>query len=79
VPRYFLDVCNTDVDAGDPEGRELPNLEAARREAIAGIRSILAHEAAEGRLDLRGEIRIRNARGEIVRVVPYGDALEIRI
>jgi hypothetical protein len=79
MPVYFLDVCDSVVVAGDPEGRELPNLDAARREAIVGIRSILAHEAAEGRLDLRGEIRIKNARGDVVRVVPYADALEIRI
>jgi hypothetical protein len=79
MPIYFLDVCNSEVIAGDPEGRELPNLDAARREAIAGIRSILANEAAEGRLDLRGEIRIKNARGDVVRVVPYADALDIMI
>lgn len=79
MPLYFLDVCNTDIRAEDPEGHELPDLEAASREAIASIRSILAHEVAEGRLDLRGEIRIEDERGDVVRIVPYADALEIMI
>jgi hypothetical protein len=79
MPHYYLNVCNMDVQARDEEGQELANLEAARWEAIASIRSILSHELAEGRLDLRGEIRIENARRDVVRVVPYADALEIMI
>jgi hypothetical protein len=78
MPLYFLDVRNTDIRAKDMEGHELPDLEAARREAIAGIRSILAHEVAEGRLDLRGEIRIEDEQGNVVLVVPYADALEVK-
>jgi len=79
VPHYFLDVFNSDVHAEDPEGHDLPDLEAARRLAIASIRSILAHEIAIGRLDLRGEIRIKDERRAVLRVVPYADALEIKI
>ena len=79
MPLFFLDVCNSDVMAKDTEGHDLPDLEAARRTAIAGIRSILAHEVAEGRLDLRGEIRIGNERGDVLRVVPYADAIDIKI
>jgi hypothetical protein len=79
MPLYFLDVRNTDIRAEDPEGHELPDLEAARRAAIASIRSILAHEVAEGRLDLRGEIRIEDEQGDVVRIVPYAEALEIKI
>jgi hypothetical protein len=79
MPLYFLDVSNTDISARDPEGHQLPDLEAACRAAIASIRSILAHEVAEGRLDLRGQIRIEDERGEVVRVVPYSEALEIKI
>jgi hypothetical protein len=79
MPLYFLDICNTDIKASDPEGHQLADLEAARREAIASIRSILSHEVAEGRLDLRGEIRIEDEQGNVVRVVPYADAIEIKI
>jgi hypothetical protein len=79
MPLYFLDVFNTDILAKDPEGHELADLEAARRAAIASIRSILAHEVAGGRLDLRGEIRIEDERGHVLRVVPFADALEIKI
>jgi hypothetical protein len=78
MPLFFLDVCNRDISAEDLEGRDLPNLEAAFREAIVGIRSILGQELAEGRLDLCGEIRIRNGQGEVLQVVPYADALEIK-
>jgi hypothetical protein len=79
MPRYFLDVCNTDIHARDEEGHEFANLDAARQAAIASIRSILSHEVAAGRLDLRGEIRIGNARGDVLRVVSYAEALEIMI
>ena len=79
MPFYFLDVCNIDMLTEDTDGRELPNLEAARRAAITNIRSILSHEIAEGRLDLRGEIRIRGGGGGVLRVVPYADAIEVRI
>jgi hypothetical protein len=79
MPFYFLDVANTDILTEDTEGRELPDLEAARRAAITNIRSILSNEIAEGRLDLRGEIRIRGGSGAVLRVVPYADAIEVTI
>jgi hypothetical protein len=79
MPIYFLDIRNNELLAKDPEGHELPDLEAARREAIASIRSILSHEIAGGTLDLRGEIRIADEQGDVVRVVPYAEALEIKI
>ena len=78
MPRFFLDICNTDIQATDDEGRELPDLDAARAAAIEGIRSILADEILSGAIDLRGEIRIADEFGYRLATVSYSEALQIR-
>jgi hypothetical protein len=78
MPRYFFDVYNAQVQVEDEEGADFPGLDEARRNAIIGIRSILKAEVEEGKIDLRGEIRIRDEQGKCVLAVPYSAAVEIR-
>jgi hypothetical protein len=61
----------------DEEGRELPDLDAARREAVRSIRSLLAEEITGGRIDLGGRVEIAGADGEILAQVAYAEAIEI--
>ena len=78
MPRFFLHICNRDIQATDDEGRDFPDLDAARAAAIEGIRSILADEILSGTIDLRGEIRIADEYGYRLATVSYSEALQIR-
>jgi hypothetical protein len=49
VPRYFLPILVLDGSLiADREGFDLPDLDAARREALAGAGEILAHAIRQG-------------------------------
>jgi hypothetical protein len=74
---FFLHLHNGLGFLPDEEGRELPDLEAARREAVRSIRSLLAEEITRGRIDLGGRVEIAGADGEILAQVPFAEALEI--
>ena len=78
MPHFFFDIHNVEIQASDDEGSELPDLEAARRKAIEGIRSILSHEVLADKLDLRGQINVRDEDGVIRFSVGYGQAVDIR-
>jgi hypothetical protein len=79
MPRYFLNIRNSSGFAEDEEGQELADLQAARAEAIAGIRSVLAEEIKRGVLDLRGQVEITDEAAALLAVVPYREALELQM
>lgn len=78
MSRYFLHIDNGGGFSEDPEGQELADLDAARAAAIEGVRSLLSEEARQGQLDLTGRIQIADAGGNILLVVPFSDAVELR-
>jgi hypothetical protein len=78
MERYFLHIDNGGGYSEDPEGQELENLDAARTAAIEGVRSLLSEEARQGQLDLSGRIEIADADGNILMIVPFSDAVELR-
>jgi hypothetical protein len=75
VPLYFFHVCNGDGFTEDEEGRELPDLEAARAYAIRDARSIMADELQHGVMNLASFIEIEEG-GELRMTVPFSDAFE---
>lgn len=77
MARYFLHIRNGGYSE-DAEGQELPNLDAARWAAIDGARSLLSEEAREGQLDMAGQIEIADGDGNILLVVPFNEAVELR-
>jgi multimeric flavodoxin WrbA len=77
VPRFFLNIRNGSGFTPDEEGRELADLGAARDEAVKGIRSILAEEAKEGRVDLAGAIEVTDGGGAPIAEVPFGEAVAV--
>lgn len=79
MPHYYLHIRNGVGNARDEEGVDLPGVPAARERAIEGIRSIIAEEAREGRIDLVGEIVICNAADETLLSVPFRDAFDLRL
>ena len=48
MPRYFFHIRKNGILEEDPEGAELPTLDAARNEAILAAREILAERVLQG-------------------------------
>jgi hypothetical protein len=61
----------------DPEGIDLPDLEAVRHEAIRGAREILGEDLRNGMFDLRWRFEIVDEVGRLVMVVPFSDAVDL--
>ena len=76
MSRYFLHVRSADnVVSADLEGQDLPDLEAARREAVSVNREILSEKLLHGgALDGR-QIEIADEVGKILAVVKPDDVL----
>lgn len=72
---FYMHIHHCDVVARDEEGLDLPDLQAARREAIAGARSIMGEELAKGRLCLGSHIEIEDGDGRLLATVPFRDAV----
>lgn len=78
MARYYLHINNGGGYSEDAEGQDLPDLDAARGAAIEGVRSLLSEEARHGQLDLSGQIEIADADGNILLIVPFTEAVELR-
>jgi hypothetical protein len=72
LPRYFLHVDELDTD---PEGTELPDIEAARREAMLAAREMLAEWILHGIEAVPTRIVITDEKGTILGVVYMHDVL----
>jgi len=79
MARYYLHLYNRIGSALDDEGTEARDLEAARTIAIRSVRDILGEEIRKGRIDLFGRIEIADEEGSILAVVPFADAVELRL
>ncbi|WP_114952039.1 DUF6894 family protein [Sphingosinicella terrae] len=77
MPHFFFDLHNGLGLVSNEEGRELPDLETARREAIKGIRSIISAEVEKGELDLTGRLVVRDGDGAETLVIPFHESLTI--
>jgi hypothetical protein len=77
MPRFFFNVYD-DVFATDEEGLVLPNLDAARLQALAGARAIMADQVTHGYLVRSHWIDILDEAGAIVLHLPFRDAIELK-
>lgn len=76
LPRYFLHILTLDGRRiEDLEGFDLPDMEAARQEALAGAGEILAHAIRSGQ-DLKDEaILITDEQGRDLERIAFVDAV----
>jgi hypothetical protein len=75
MPHYYFHVREGSTLSRDEEGQDLPNAEAARREAIAANREMLGEKLLHGgSLDHRS-IEIADETGCVVDVVNVKDVL----
>jgi hypothetical protein len=79
MPLFYLHVYDSAGFATDEEGTDCSGLDGARDAAIRGIRSLLAEEVLQGKFDLRGRIDIADEGGNIVTVIPFRDAVALRL
>jgi hypothetical protein len=77
MPRYRFHIFN-DIQTMDGDGKELPDLEAARVNAIQGARGIMADELqTKGHINLTHWIEIEDEHGDMT-VVTFGDAVTVQ-
>lgn len=77
VPRFYFHLLN-DVDVPDEEGRELPDLEAARQFAAQSLRFTTAESLKEqGRIVLKHRIQIEDAEGNVLHTVRVSDVVQV--
>jgi hypothetical protein len=72
LPRYFLHIDELDTD---PDGTELPDVDAARREAILAAREMLSEWILRGKEDIATRIIITDAHSKVLAVVQMRDLL----
>ena len=60
MPLYYLHVCNGTGFVEDQEGHELPDLAAAQRVAVEGLRDILAADLKEGEIKMTSFIEVED-------------------
>ena len=76
VPRYFFHLHN-DVDATDEEGREFPDVEAARRAAEEDARQMAGESARAGHIDKAHYIEVFDEAGTALFRVTFGEVVTI--
>jgi len=77
MAHYRFNLHNSIGFVPDEEGRELAGLDEARAEAVKGVRSLVAEDALQGCIDLRGKLEVVDEGGAIVLTVLFGDAVEV--
>jgi hypothetical protein len=77
MPRYFFDLRN-DPDARDDEGRELPDLAAARETALEAARDMACADIRNGELNLNHAIDVTDAQGATLFTITFRDAFDIK-
>ena len=77
VPRYFFDIHN-DIETRDEDGIELPDLAAARDQALEGARSMICESIQRhGAVNLGHRIDIRDEAGAVVLSTTFREAFTI--
>ena len=77
MPRFFFHILNGNGLTEDEEGQELADQREAEKVAVHSARSLLAAEAAEGQIDLRGSIEVCDGEGSVMSV-RFADVLGFR-
>lgn len=75
---FYLNIRNGIGYVKDEEGHDYADIEAARAQAMVGIRSLISEEAKTGLLDLTGAIEITDDSGNLLCFVSFGEAMDLR-
>ncbi len=72
VARFYLHIDDLDTD---PDGTDLPDLAAAKREALLAARELLAEAIKLGREEVPLRFIIADAAGQVLEIVQTRDVL----
>lgn len=75
--RYYFHVRDGDRLLEDPDGSDLPNLDAAREEALAGARHLLSEKLQRGEVIDGQRFEITDESGEVLEIVPFKAVLRL--
>ncbi len=76
MPRFYFHLHN-DVDTFDEEGRELPDVEAARSASLHDARNMAAESVKKGHLDPSHYVAVTDENGETLFCTTFGEAVTI--
>jgi hypothetical protein len=76
MPRFYFHVYN-DVIAIDEEGLELPDLEAAREQAMDSARELVCESIHKGHLNLDHRIEVDDEHHRRLMTISYRDAFTL--
>ena len=77
MPRYFFHMRSDQGFIRDPDGSELPDLDAARAEAIVSARHLLADMLKHGR-EVDGQaFEIADEADEVLARIPFRSVLKL--
>ena len=77
MPRFYFHIRDGDQLIEDPDGSELPDLEAARAEALEGARTILAEKVRTGALVDGQRFEIVDESGTVRTTLPFREAIKL--
>jgi hypothetical protein len=78
MPRFHLHIQGEDGITADAEGSDLPDLEAAREEAIEAARQIMSWAVRDGYWPDGQRFVITDTGGTVLLEFPFSDALRAR-
>jgi len=75
MPRYYFHIHGPNGTIPDEEGSELPDPDAARKEALLSVREMVAETVKHGgpRKDLR-QLWVAGESGKVLFAIPFGGA-----
>lgn len=76
MPRFYFHLHN-DVDTFDEEGRDLPDVDAARRAAMLDARSMAAESVRLGHLDPSHYVAVTDENGDTLFCMSFREAVRI--
>jgi len=76
MPRYFFHLYD-DIVLHDEEGIELPDLAAARDEAVRAARELACQEVRNGKLSLHHRIEVEDEQNRPVLTLPFKAAFGV--
>lgn len=77
MPHLRLNLYNATGDAPDDEGADFKDMDDARFQAIAGIRSVLSAEVLDGEINMQGRLEIVDDSGALLDTITFVDALNV--
>ncbi|HEX8192015.1 MAG TPA: hypothetical protein VF552_03880 [Allosphingosinicella sp.] len=77
MPLFYLHICDGRLFAEDDVGMELHDIEAARRQAIARLRDVMASELKDGQINMAAFVEIEDENHQLGMTVPFLEAVEV--